>query len=236
MKIVKAVQEEASSEYVMMEGTSTGKTYLALARRGSAVLGFKSLGFTSGLKFGGPEDTTYLGFKFRSAHDSKLFEEVKSSVSILPIHQDLIGAWPSFHFSQRDKTRASGVAGIFFDGTPVDAPEDFFKNIISDKTIDSIWDYVLNITGVDVGIATMVITPEQFKKWVMNTLLKSADQITKIINGNKKMKEDFKSNIGVFGSDNMKRVADKLSKKEADYEADTSDESDKSFDDDDFTA
>lgn len=105
-----------------LDGTESAKSYAAVARRGTIVLGLKFVGVVDGARFG-IADKTYVQARVRSARALDLTTELGENGNVVSLSEQqltLTTAWPAFAFEKADEKRASCLVGAFVAGSLIE--------------------------------------------------------------------------------------------------------------------
>ena len=141
-----------------IDGTSSQRSYAAVARRGHIFLGVRFLGLADGDQLGVP-GKTYLHARVRSAPDQALAEklDLESSVdNVINLFQPQLAldeAWPGFTFEKINGERASLILGMFINGSLIDDTDAVIARIEHADLFRKLVDYVVGRAGPEHSIA-----------------------------------------------------------------------------------
>ena len=151
----------APSEYAglhFIDGTSSQRSYAAVARRGHVFLGVRFLGLVDGDQLGVP-GKTYLHARVRSARDQALADKLDLEVgpdNVVNLFQPqlaLDGAWPGFTFEKVDAERASLILGMFINGSLINDADAVIARIEEASLCRKLVDCVIDQAGPEHSIA-----------------------------------------------------------------------------------
>ena len=151
----------APGEYAglhFIDGTSSQRSYAAVARRGHIFLGVRFLGLADGDQLGVP-GKTYLHARVRSAPDQALAEklDLESSVdNVINLFQPQLAldeAWPGFTFEKINGERASLILGMFINGSLIDDTDAVIARIEEASLFRKLADCVIDQADPEHSIA-----------------------------------------------------------------------------------
>jgi hypothetical protein len=151
----------APGEYAglhFIDGTSSQRSYVAVARRGNIFLGIRFLGLADGEQLGVP-GKSYLHTRVRSARDQALADklDLESSVdNVINLFQPQLAldeAWPSFTFEKINAVRASLILGMFIDGSLIDDTDAVIARFEDANLFRKLVGYVIDQAGLEHSIA-----------------------------------------------------------------------------------
>jgi hypothetical protein len=151
----------APGEYAglhFIDGTSSQRSYAAVARRGHVFLGIKFLGLADGDQMGVP-GKTYLHARIRSARDKALADKLDLEVgpdNVINLFQPQLAldeAWPGFTFEKIDAERASLILGMFINGSLIDDTDAVIARIEEASLFRKLVDCVIDRAGPEHSIA-----------------------------------------------------------------------------------
>jgi hypothetical protein len=151
----------AHGEYAglqFIDGTSSQRSYAAIARRGHVFLGIRFLGLADGEELGVPGET-YLHARVRSARDQALADKLdleSNADNVINLFQPqlvLDEAWPGFTFEKIDGERASLILGMFIGGSLIDDTDAVIARIEEASLFWKLVDYVVDRAGLEHSIA-----------------------------------------------------------------------------------
>jgi hypothetical protein len=141
-----------------IDGTSSQRSYAAVARRGHVFLGIKFLGLVDGDQMGVP-GKTYFHARIRSALDQALADQLdlESSadnvINLFPPQLALDEAWPSFTFEKIDAERASLILGMFIGGSLIEDTDAVIARIEEASLFRKLVGCVIDRAGSEYSIA-----------------------------------------------------------------------------------
>jgi len=141
-----------------IDGTSSQRSYAAVARRGHIFLGVRFLGLADGDQLGVP-GKTYLHARVRSAPDQALAEklDLESSVdNVINLFQPQLAldeAWPGFTFEKINGERASLILGMFINGSLIDDTDAVIARIEEASLFRKLADCVIDQADPEHSIA-----------------------------------------------------------------------------------
>jgi hypothetical protein len=144
--------------YKLMDGSSTGPTYLPIARKGNVLLGAKPWGVADGAKYGVP-NTTYFAARLRSAPENGLFAEEDAAKKVVKLSANpanLWDAWPGVIWETQGKKRASTTVGVLlrgkFDGNDLALQQLLVDEIAGGKLAGKFAEYAPVLEGIQKSV------------------------------------------------------------------------------------
>lgn len=186
-------------KHLMMKGTEGNPDYLVLARKGDVVIGLKPNAVMEG-----PENTTYIGARIRSASAKGVFPDEGNVHSIAAGGGDFAKPWPNILFEKSDEERASGQVCIYLDGSFKEEPQKVWDQTSEGQIGKRMAQYLKEIIEEE-----YLILPEAALAEYINSILDPAFQSIKDrMDRNEKMKQAVKENKGQFGmqAELMKKI------------------------------
>ena len=197
----KALKVDAPAPIKLMDGSSSGPTYLPFARRGNVLLGVKPWGIADGGKYGVP-DTTYFAARLRSAPENGLFAEedkAKKVVKLAPNPANLWDAWPGVTWETKGSSRASTTIGVLlrgkFKGDDKGLQKLLLDEISEGKLAAKFAAYLVKIAGSE----NLIMREAEIAKWLDSEYVPVIAGITKSLVAIAQVADEMSKNIGVFG-------------------------------------
>ena len=185
----------------LMEGSSTGPTYLPIARKGNVLLGVKPWGLCDGIRYGCPQHTYFVAH-LRSAPENGLFadeDHSKKVVKLQPNPANLWDAWPDIQWQAKDKSRASTNIGIMlrgaFNGDDDDLQATLLNQIKDGQLSKKMAAYLVKLAGPE----NLILSERKIRDWLESEYAPLIVKITSSIAKVKALKELMTASIGEFG-------------------------------------
>lgn len=183
-------------EVPMMQGSTSGKTYMAFAKNGSFALGVKPVAVVSGRRFGMPDHTWFVA-KLRSAPAGDLFPEPEGNVVTFKkapeSHEE---AWPGITWEKNASSRASTTVSLMLPGT-VDSAEgitELLTNVEDGKLATKMTEYLTTIAGEN-----LKLDPAAINEWFDGYSKSFAEGLKKTLAATKELKAHMAQNVGKVG-------------------------------------
>jgi hypothetical protein len=187
--------------YKLMDGSSTGPTYLPIARKGNVLLGAKPWGVADGAKYGVP-NTTYFAARLRSAPENGLFAEEDAAKKVVKLSANpanLWDAWPGVIWETQGKKRASTTVGVLlrgkFDGNDLALQQLLVDEIAGGKLAGKFAAYLAQLAGADF----LLMREAKIAKWLDAEYAPVLEGIQKSVKAVDMLSSEMTQNIGVFG-------------------------------------
>lgn len=214
-----------TTEVPLMNGSTTGKTYMAFAKNGGFALGVKPVAVMSGRRFGMPDHTWFVA-KLRSASAADLFPEPEGNVVTFKkapdTHEE---AWPGITWEKQASSRASTTISLMLPGS-VESAEgitELLANVEDGKLATKMTEYLATIAGENLKLDQAAIN-----EWFDGYSKSFAEGLKKKLAMTEALKNEMSQNVGKVGShaDILKKVyeANNANKKEASLDEPESDE------------
>jgi hypothetical protein len=202
MSMSKALNEQSTKPAMkLMEGSSTGPTYLPIARKGNVLLGVKPWGLADGGRYGCPQ-TTYFVAHLRSAPENGLFADEdhgQKVVKLQPNPPNLWDAWPGIDWQSKSKARASTNIGILlrgqFNGDDDDLQATLLNQIKDGQLSKKMAAYLVKLAGPD----NLILSERKITDWLEAEYAPLIVKITGSIEKVKELKALMTASIGEFG-------------------------------------
>jgi hypothetical protein len=181
---------------IFVSGTSSGKTYLAIARKGNIVLSVKPNMIGDADNLGVP-GLTYFGARLRSAPATDLATHDQEK-GIVPFGKYVVDdKWGGVDWEKADAHRASAQVGTFLRGTIAQDADQLLANFSDGILAKKFAKFLIGQAGEGVEFLT---TEADLGAWLEETY---APQLKKIVAGAAKFKElqmKIGEQVGVFAS------------------------------------
>ena len=185
----------------LMDGSDTGPTYLAFARKGNVLLGIKPWGVAEGSKYGVP-NTTYFAARLRSAPENGLFAEedkLKKVVKLQTNPPNLWDAWPGVTWENRSNKRASTTVGVLLRGKfrtdSKELQQALFDELKDGKLSGKLADYLVNLVGTE----HLILRKAAIAKWLDAEYAPVVQKITETVAQGAEVASEMGKTIGAFG-------------------------------------
>lgn len=186
---------------VMVNGSTSHKSYAVFARKGNMLLCIKPYGVSDGDR-SGVEGTTYIGLRLRAAPIGQTFageDKASGVVTSIGDHKQFekpADAWPEIEWEKSSPDRASAGVGVFLRGNARKDPEALIAKF---KDSDVLMDFANYLFGLAGEGATTVCTPRDLRRFLDAKLTPAIEQMIASVKVAQEFSAALNEQVGVFG-------------------------------------
>lgn len=183
-----------------LDGTSSSKSYLIIARRGDIALGIRPLGIGDGGGMGVP-GKSYLHARLRSTKAPVGMAAQYASdgaQKVVKLGDQKLGfdeAWPELEFAKQDKERASTIVGVFLRGSLRHEPATVIARLEEEDFLLKMAMYVAERVGPE----NMIMRPIAIAAWLHEQLDPMLGKIKGQIAASAEFAQHVEEHVEVFG-------------------------------------